>query len=209
MVDRNQEILTAAAKAGKKPKKHEIIPLKSVLIGNGLTDISRQVPKYFDFTCTKLGGQRPVLSIETCTRMRVYKDRCARELGEHCRDNYNPDKCAEMNAICMEELGGPYAATKRNPYNIEDDCKAGLEPNLCYPVTEDIRNYLNRGDVRSLIGAAPVEEIGEFKSCNMKMNQAFHKAEDDVLDNSRNIAALLERDIPIVSRSIPSATFPL
>ncbi|KDN47566.1 alpha/beta-hydrolase [Tilletiaria anomala UBC 951] len=199
VVDRNQAYELQAQKHGKtKPSKEQIVPLKSVLIGNGLTDISRQVPQYYDFTCTKKGGFKPYLSIEQCTRMKVYRDKCAKELAVHCRESYNADKCADLNMVCQSELFGVYAQTGRNPYDITDDCKAGLTPNLCYPVSADIRNYLDRDDVRSLIGAAPKSQIGKFRSCNFEVGASFEWHYDSLLDNSRNIAGLLERDIDVL-----------
>ena len=193
--DRNAEIRAKAKKQGKKPAKDELINLKSVLIGNGLTDISKQVGGYYDMTCTRKGGVEPVLSIETCKRMATWVPRCEKWLHEKCTATYTADLCAAALDTCSAELEAPYFETGLNPYNIKDDCKAGLDPNLCYNVVQDIRAYLDRDDVRKLLGAAPVSEIGKFQSCNNDVAQGFGLSNDRVQDNTLNVAGLVERGI--------------
>lgn len=200
IVDRNRDITHAAWKAGKKPgdvkEQAQLIPLKSILVGNGITDVSVQVPATYEFACTRNNGLRkPIVGIEQCTRMKVYANTCALTLGEHCRDSYNPDRCWDALQICRDELAGPVYETGVNPYDISDPCLAGLSPNLCYGVTADIRSYLDREDVRSLVGAEPKEIIGDFQSCNMHVNSLFSAHHDGTLDNKRNVALLLENGV--------------
>lgn len=45
IIDQNMKILDRSARSGKKPKKSEIINLKKIAIGNGLTDIAVQTPR--------------------------------------------------------------------------------------------------------------------------------------------------------------------
>jgi hypothetical protein len=102
------------------------------------------------------------------------------------------------NEVCESQFQGAYAETGRNPYNIEDLCLVGLEPNLCYSVTQDIRAYLDREDVRELLGAEPVSHIGKFKSCNGKVAQGFGFRNDAAVQNVDYVAGLLERDIDVM-----------
>ncbi|SPO31128.1 related to PRC1 - carboxypeptidase y, serine-type protease [Ustilago trichophora] len=195
VADRNHAVERKALKAGKKVNRDELINLKGILVGNGLTDISKQMSGYYDMTCTKRGGVEPILSIETCKRMKTYVPKCRKQLAEHCVDSYNPDVCELWLNKCSEEIEAPYFYTGQNPYNIKDDCKSGLTPNLCYDVTDDIRKYLDRDDVRELVGAAPKDQIGKFASCNDDVNSGFSRMLDSAHDNGYNVAALLERGI--------------
>lgn len=45
IVDQNQRIKDKAARSGNKIKKGELINLKKVAIGNGLTDVAVQTPR--------------------------------------------------------------------------------------------------------------------------------------------------------------------
>ncbi|KAN0064295.1 hypothetical protein ACQY0O_002481 [Thecaphora frezii] len=195
VADRNAEIRRKALKAGKKPDPKKLIDLRSVIIGNGLTDVSKQMAGYYDMSCTRKTGYEPILSIAKCKRMATWVPRCEKWLHDHCTATYSADLCRAAYGTCSEELEEPYMATGQNPYNILDDCKAGLEPNLCYNVMADIRAYLDREDVRKLIGAAPVEEIGKFQTCSEDVMRGFVEANDAVQDNGLNVAGLLERGI--------------
>ncbi|KAK0551074.1 hypothetical protein OC845_002323, partial [Tilletia horrida] len=199
IVDRNQAYVQKAARAGEALDKSKIINLKSVAIGNGLTAMAKQIGGYYDFTCTRKGGQKePVLPISTCKRMEVWNKKCLKLLPKFCVDDFAFDDCQLMQSACSEELMGPYMLTGRNPYNIEDGCKAGLGENLCYEVMADIKAYLDRPDVRKLIGAAPVEQIGNFSSCNHEVGMGFGLAGDGLVDNTGYVSGLLERGIKIL-----------
>jgi len=100
--------------------------------------------------------------------------------------------------VCGDQFTSAYFETGRNPYNVEDLCLVGLEPNLCYSVTQDIRAYLDREDVRELIGAEPVSHIGKFQSCNTKVAQGFGMHNDEAVQNVDYVAGLLERDIEVM-----------
>ncbi|SNX86992.1 related to PRC1 - carboxypeptidase y, serine-type protease [Melanopsichium pennsylvanicum] len=195
VADRNQAIERKALKAGKKVNKDELVKLKGILIGNGLTDVSKQISGYYDMTCTKRGGVEPILSIQQCKRMHTYVPQCKKQLAAHCVDSYNRDVCELWLNKCSDEIEAPYFYTGQNPYNIKDDCKSGLSPNLCYDVTDDIRKYLDRDDVRNLVGAMPKDQIGKFASCNEDVNAGFSSMLDMAHDNGFNVAGLLERGI--------------
>lgn len=159
-----------------------------------------QTPAYYDFTCTTKGGvpSELLLGIKECKEMAYWSKRCETWLEDVCRTTADANLCAAAMETCEEALGGPYMATGRNPYDVSDPCKAGLEPNLCYPQTADIRAYLDRDDVRELLGAAPVSQIGKFASCNMKVAAGFNARRDSIVDNGAYIAALLERNIKVI-----------
>lgn len=48
IVDMNREKILTAEKEDREVKKEELINLKKIAIGNGLTDIATQTPYYYD-----------------------------------------------------------------------------------------------------------------------------------------------------------------
>ncbi|UZJ54524.1 hypothetical protein CBS101457_003844 [Exobasidium rhododendri] len=198
IIDQNKKIIDKANRSGEKAKKGDLVNLKKVAIGNGLTDVQVQTPSYYDFTCTRKGGVDPILSIETCKRLRTWRDRCLKWIKAECRDTYDSDGCMTSANVCGEEFTSAFFETGRNPYNVEDLCLAGYEPNLCYSNTQDIRAYMDREDVRELLGAEPVSHIGKFQSCNNDVAQGFGMHNDEAIQNVDYVAGLLERDIDVM-----------
>lgn len=198
VVDRNQQLVFAAERNDKAVDKSQLINLKKVAIGNGLTDVAVQLPMYYDFMCTRMGGVDPVLSIETCKRLVTWKERCSRWLHKECRETFDPDQCSAASDVCESQMSDAYMSTGRNPYNVQDHCRAGLVPNLCYNVMADIRTYLDRDDVRRLVGAEPVSKIGEFASCNNDVGRGFSKTHDSLVNNADYVAGLLERHVDVM-----------
>ncbi len=113
VADRNHDIERAALKAGKKPSRDELINLKGVLIGNGLTDVSKQMSGYYDMTCTRRGGVAPILSIDTCKRMANWVPKCRKLLAEHCVESYNPDACDMWTNKCSRRSKHPISTPDR------------------------------------------------------------------------------------------------
>ncbi|CEH15477.1 serine carboxypeptidase [Ceraceosorus bombacis] len=196
IADRNFALETKAARHHKKLSRGELINLKRVAIGNGLTDDVAQTLSYYDFTCTAKGGNELYLDIRTCKEMKFWRQRCEKWLPHACRDSHDVALCQNAFDTCLEKLGGPYQRTLRNPYNVNDGCEVGLEPNLCYPIVGDITAYLNREDVRELLGVAP--EAGKYTSCNEKVHEGFGKSGDWLVDNTLYISGLLERGYKVL-----------
>ncbi|KAK0538250.1 hypothetical protein OC834_000493 [Tilletia horrida] len=198
IVDRNAAIRHSAARKGQGADRSKLINLKALSVGNGLTAPSVQLGAYYDMACTRKGGaKKPVLSISTCKRMEVWKKKCDKFLPICCRDEFARDECAMYTQACSDELFDPYMRSGQNPYNIEDNCKGGLEPNLCYDVVADIRAYLDRADVRELIGAPSLEQKGNFSMCANNVEDGFAASGDALLDNVGYVSGLLERGIKV------------
>ncbi|KAK0556991.1 hypothetical protein OC846_000836, partial [Tilletia horrida] len=152
-----------------------------------------------DFTMTgeSYGGRYlPRYASEIVDRNQAYVQKAARA-GEALDKSkiINLKSVAIGNGLTAmaKQIGGYY-----DLYNIEDGCKAGLGENLCYEVMADIKAYLDRPDVRKLIGAAPVEQIGNFSSCNHEVGMGFGLAGDGLVDNTGYVSGLLERGIKIL-----------
>ncbi|OJD15711.1 hypothetical protein AJ78_04046 [Emergomyces pasteurianus Ep9510] len=144
--------------------KKRNINLKSVLIGNGLTDPLTQYPLYRPMACGE-GGYPAVLDPSTCQSMDNALPRCLAMI-EACYSSESPWTCVPASIYCNNAIIGPYQSSGRNPYDVRVDCEGG---NLCYPQLDFISKYLNKPEVMSALGA----EVGSYDSCNMDINRNF------------------------------------
>ncbi|OAX77382.1 hypothetical protein ACJ72_08322, partial [Emergomyces africanus] len=140
------------------------INLKSILIGNGLTDPLTQYPSYRPMACGE-GGYPAVLDPSTCQSMDNALPRCLAMI-EACYTSGSRWSCVPASIYCNNAILGPYQRSGRNPYDVRIDCEGG---NLCYTQLEDISKYLNRPEVMNALGA----EVSSYDSCNMDINRNF------------------------------------
>ncbi|KAK0533881.1 hypothetical protein OC835_002864 [Tilletia horrida] len=196
IVDHNKALTAKAERKGVKPDANKLINLRGVLIGNGWTSSARQLPLYYDFLCTKRGGLEPLVGINDCKRMQVWKNKCTPWLLETCVKNWNADDCLSAQERCTAELLGAFAATKRNVYNAMDIC-ARSEKGDCYAIDGAIVEFLNRDDVRDYLGAAPAAKIGKFAEENEKVFRGFALTEDEFVDTLGYVAGLLENSVKV------------
>ncbi|KKZ68210.1 hypothetical protein EMCG_06101 [[Emmonsia] crescens] len=144
--------------------KNRNINLKSVLIGNGLTDPLTQYPHYRPMACGE-GGYPAVLDAASCQSMDNALPRCL-SMIEACYNSESAWTCVPASIYCNNAIIGPYQRTGRNPYDVRTDCEGG---NLCYTQLEDISKYLNQPEVMNALGA----EVSTYDSCNMDINRNF------------------------------------
>ena len=154
-------VMSVSERAAKAPK----INLKTVLIGNGLTDPLVQYEKYPDMACGK-GGYEAVLSPTECQAMEDSYPRCA-SLIQSCYNSQSAWTCVPAALYCNNAMIGPYQKTGRNVYDIRSGCED--TSNLCYPQMGWIQKYLNQKSVMEKLGA----EVDSYESCNMNINRNF------------------------------------
>ncbi|KIJ27001.1 hypothetical protein M422DRAFT_191548, partial [Sphaerobolus stellatus SS14] len=103
-------------------KRSEGVPinLSSVLIGNGITDISTLYPGRYQVACGRASLDTPLLDVNVCTRMQkavrhvgceLNPFRCQRMLRESCIDLFDDMDCAAAVSFCDSELSAPLWAT--------------------------------------------------------------------------------------------------
>ncbi|KZZ88266.1 carboxypeptidase Y [Ascosphaera apis ARSEF 7405] len=168
--------------------KNRNINLKSILIGNGLTDPLTQYPEYRPMACGE-GGYPAVLDKSTCDGMDSSLPRCL-SLIESCYRSESVWTCVPASIYCNNAILGPYQRSGRNPYDVRIDCDGG---NLCYPAMDNIAKYLNQAEVKDAVGA----EVDNFDSCNMGINQGFLFHGDWMQPFHRLIPGILEQ-IPVL-----------
>jgi len=113
-----------------------------------------------------------------------------------CIDRFDAMDCGAAASFCDNELGQPFWATGKNPYDISKDCEGGMET-LCYPRMRFIAEYLDKPAVRTLLGVDPSVK-GNFSSCSNDVNAAFHRHQDIFHSSFNHVAALLERNVKVL-----------
>ncbi|CAF9938885.1 MAG: hypothetical protein HETSPECPRED_001408 [Heterodermia speciosa] len=169
--------------------KKNNINLKSVLIGNGLTDGLTQYEYYRPMACGD-GGWPAVLSPSECQSMDNALPRC-KSLIESCYSTESRWLCLFASTICNSGLIGPYQSSGQNPYDVRKECADG--GSLCYVQLGWITKWLNRPEVLKALGA----EVDSYDSCNFDVNRSFLLQGDWMKPFHRLVPAIMER-IPVL-----------
>ncbi|QRW18297.1 Serine carboxypeptidase [Rhizoctonia solani] len=171
----------------------EPINLKSVLIGNGLTDFKTMWEGYYDIQCKNLSVV-PFQDIKTCVTMKQQLHRCLKMYQKDCVEQTDPVACSLAAGFCNEALSLPYQATGRNPYDMTKPEE--LQSSLCYPITEHINTFLDRPETRKALGVHP--SIGNYTGCSRDVGVRFSASLDHFHSNQWYVAGLLERGIKVL-----------
>jgi len=172
------------------PSKAVIIPLSTVIIGNGLTDPLVQFASVPDYACAP--SPYAVLDEQACSSLRSQVPICER-LQNFCYQNPSRFSCVPATLYCWN-LYRPFFNTGRNPYDIREKCDQSVNP-LCYDQMNWIDAYLNRPEVRSELGA-PNDRV--FQSCNDQVNRDFQLSGDNMHNAAALIPELIENGIRLL-----------
>lgn len=173
-------------------KKHTLvnINLKSLLIGNGLTDPLTQYKYYPKMACENQFG--PVLNTTTCQKMKDTISACQR-LIQNCYTFQNASACLPATLKCNSDQIMPYMQAGYNPYDVRMKCK-GENGEQCYEIRDSIHKYLKLPKVKKEIGA----EVRKYKSCNEQVGIAFESTGDWMLPYVNKLPILLEDGVRIL-----------
>lgn len=169
--------------------KNRNINLKSVLIGNGLTDGYTQYEHYRPMACGE-GGYPAVLDESECQSMDNALPRC-QSLIKNCYDSGSVWSCVPASIYCNNAFIGPYQRTGQNVYDIRGKCEDSS--NLCYSALGWISDYLNQKEVMDTLGA----EVSSYDSCNFDINRNFLFQGDWMQPFHRLVPKILE-EIPVL-----------
>lgn len=178
--------MSVSERKDKAPK----INLKTILIGNGLTDPLIQYNEYANMACGK-GGYEAVLNPTQCEAMDASYPRCA-SMIQNCYNSGSAWSCVPASLYCNNAMMGPYQKTGRNVYDIRSNCED--TSNLCYPQMGWIQKYLNQKSVMKAVGA----EVDNYESCNMNINRNFLFNGDWMRPYYLAVPHLLENGIPVL-----------
>ncbi|KAH8752144.1 putative carboxypeptidase Y like protein A [Hyaloscypha finlandica] len=169
--------------------KKRNINLKSVLIGNGLTDGYTQYEHYRPMACGK-GGYPAVLDEGECQAMDNALPRC-QSLIQNCYDSESVWSCVPASIYCNNAFIGPYQRTGQNVYDIRGKCEDSS--NLCYSALGYISEFLNKREVQQELGV----EVSSYDSCNFDINRNFLFQGDWMQPFHRLVPGILEQ-IPVL-----------
>ncbi|MCJ1476185.1 hypothetical protein MMC13_004850 [Lambiella insularis] len=169
--------------------KKRNINLKSVLIGNGLTDGYTQYSYYRPMACGD-GGWPAVLDQSECQSMDNALPRCL-SLIDNCYESESVWSCVPASIYCNNAMIGPYQRTGQNVYDVRGKCEDSS--NLCYSMLGDISKYLNQKKIMSALGA----EVSSYESCNFDINRNFLLQGDWMKPFHRLVPGILEK-IPVL-----------
>ena len=175
--------------------KKRNINLKSVLIGNGLTDGLTQYSYYRPMACGD-GGWPAVLDKTECQTMDNALPRCL-SLIENCYNSESVWSCVPASIYCNNAMIGPYQRTGQNVYDVRGKCEDSS--NLCYSMLGSVSKYLNQPKVMSALGA----EVSSYESCNFDINRNFLFQGDWMLPFQRLVPGILEQ-IPVLIYAVSS-----
>ncbi|KAI0347016.1 peptidase S10 serine carboxypeptidase [Trametopsis cervina] len=169
------------------------INLASVLIGNGITDISTLYEGRYDIECGTAALDVPFQYISTCVRMKRALPRCNEAMRKSCVDRFDSIDCRAAVAFCDAELSTGYWASGRNVYDISKMC---VGDSLCYLENSAIADFLNKPETRELLG---VESPNNFTACSRDVGGGFSAHMDKYAVPSQfYVSGLLERGVPIL-----------
>ncbi|KAG6331591.1 hypothetical protein ID866_7500 [Astraeus odoratus] len=159
------------------------INLKSVMIGNGLTDWFSMELTYVDMLCTNAS-----VVVSTCAPY------CDRWTKAACINNFDYFGCEAATDFCNKELVNPFDATGMNPYDLSKKCE---DPeNLCYPATKYTKRYLDKPTIREALNVD--SSVSEFSSCSNDVYNAFDNALDEYHPTYSHVAELLDRGVRVL-----------
>jgi len=190
---KKQHLLESSPSMQKDTTQHARINLKSVLIGNGLTDPYVQFASVPEYACAP--SEHAFLDESACTTLRNKVSTCQR-LESYCYNNPTRFTCVPAALYCWG-MYSPLQASGRNLYDIRKPCDRSEDADgpLCYKEMSWIEKYLNKPEVKEELGVA--KEL-DFTSCNMDVNRAFLMTGDSQHNSAAFLPPLLEDGIRVL-----------
>ncbi|EFP76336.2 hypothetical protein PGT21_011218 [Puccinia graminis f. sp. tritici] len=173
------------------PTDKVVIPLSTVIIGNGLTDPLVQFASVPDYACAP--SPYAIFDESTCASIRSKVPTCER-LQKFCYSNPSRFTCVPATLYCWSSIYGPIQNANKNPYDVRQGCDRQVNP-LCYDEMNWIENYLNRDDIRTELG---VPSDLKFESCNLDVNRAFQMSGDNMHNSASLIPDILSNGVRLL-----------
>ncbi|TFK64448.1 alpha/beta-hydrolase [Pluteus cervinus] len=168
------------------------INLKSVIIGNGITDISTLYEGRYEIECGKASFDVPFQSISNCVRMKTALPRCQRLMNENCIQQFDAMNCQAAVSFCDSQLSTAMWDSGRNVYDISKPCIG----DLCYAENSVISDYLNSPSLRKSLGVtSPLNHTG----CSSTVGRSFASHMDKWNSPTQHyVSELLERGVRVL-----------
>ncbi|KAI5965650.1 uncharacterized protein KGF55_001012 [Candida pseudojiufengensis] len=160
------------------------LPLKSVLIGNGITDAVVQAKETANMGCGK-GGIGKIYTDEECSSYDANYERFL-PYGLLCYAHPNPLTCF-LSALASPNVPD---SGDRNPYDSRIKC--GDSP-LCYEQMNYIDEYFNLPSTQKALGVQK-----HFTPCDRDVGLHFTSNFDVMRPYQQYVTQLLEKQIPVL-----------
>ncbi|GJN84991.1 carboxypeptidase Y [Purpureocillium lilacinum] len=144
--------------------KNPLINLKSIMIGNGLTEPLTQYQYYRPMACGD-GGYPAVVNETSCQAMDAIWPGCEKLIQQCYQDGSSTSACVNATSTCNGLLD-IYASSGRDIYDVRNPNGAGQNS---YGL-----EFLNSDKVKKALGV----EVSSFQACNMTVYESFIKAGD-------------------------------
>ncbi|EOQ99452.1 hypothetical protein E3P92_02614 [Wallemia ichthyophaga] len=170
------------------------INLKSILLGNGLTNPKVQFPSVYDYAC-----HGPYQIFEPngseCANLKSKAHTCE-TLIDTCYKTDSRFTCLPAALYCWSGMYGAFQQLGLNPYDVRQSCDREKDGDLCYKEMDWIQTYLNKPEVKKQLG---VPKYIEFQSCNFDVNRSF-MGQGDSMHNSADpaIPNLLDSGVSVL-----------
>lgn len=165
-------------------KNYTKINLKSLLIGNGLSDPLSQYKHYRPMACGE-GGQKSVLSDSDCKSMDRGLPDCEKQI-KSCYDGGGTSACRNATTNCNNLIFPTYNKSGRSHYDIR--IKSGGEP-ATYAV-----DFMNKQSTKEALG---VEVSRKYQKCSTSVYNSILGSGDWMQPRHRLLPDILAK-IPVL-----------
>lgn len=173
------------------------IKLRTLMIGNGLTDPRVQFPSVAQYACSEKNKYHLFEpNSTTCEKLSTSARACA-TLIETCQRFNTRLACIPATVYCWGNLYSPAQDAGVNLYDVRRKCDRDPEADgpLCYREIGWIETLMNNPKVKSQLG---VPNSIEYQGCNMNINQQFFLQGDSVKNSATLLPPLLEDGIRVL-----------
>jgi cathepsin A (carboxypeptidase C) len=172
-----------------KQGKDRNINLKSIGIGNGLTNYFIQYQFYPVMACNST--YPPVLAQSTCNSMVQSMPKCKSMLAE-CNKNKNIELCANATTYCKSITMDIYGNSGLDSYDVRT--KANTTGIYSADPSNNFTSFLNRTDIKEILGANADIDFSST-DCNSEVFNEFQNNGDIALGFQQYVAELLNDGI--------------
>ncbi|KAK7420506.1 hypothetical protein QQX98_002704 [Neonectria punicea] len=168
-----------------------IIPLKTIMIGDGFVSPMDTTWGYYETLCKVLPGQKaPVFNETRCSAIAEALPRCM-YVHKACYDYPDPLICQAADSFCMTQIRNLYdseaGAGGRDPFDVTRTCEVD---EFCYLGVIGIQDYMNTPAVWSMI--EPPAAVTNFSIMSFDISKAFLAGADMYVNTAREVKYVLE-----------------
>ncbi|PVH77468.1 alpha/beta-hydrolase [Cadophora sp. DSE1049] len=137
------EYAAAILEYNSRIREPDRIPLRSIMVGNGMSNMGEQWPALYDTGCYEHHGIAPIFNETDCSAMATAANRCE-ILYEQCQSNPDEIICIAAGKYCQQNLWDVVERKNVDRYNRNNTCP----PGDCYPIVDDVETFMNSLEAR-------------------------------------------------------------